>query len=168
MSTFTSTSTETFSLTHAKYLASKIATDLQRCSDIYGAPSAAHLKEYEEEITLLLKAGYLKDYEFGYKRNGCRVVCWKYSVRYGELSGGDDRPGKIYRKSDVEGAEYYNFLSYSDKWNSASDAERESFRNASPIRRSDGSLPADGSGSWVTDKTYASGAGQVSRQTYIS
>ena len=36
---FTITETTTFTLTHAKYMAAKVATDLKRMQRFYGAPN---------------------------------------------------------------------------------------------------------------------------------
>lgn len=114
----------------------------------------------------MIKAGYVDSYEFGFKKDEQRVVCWRYTVGpSGVLES--DRPGKVQSWVDVSGASYYNFMSYSSKWFGLTDSERSSFKSTLPIQRSSGSLPSDGLGYWVTDKTYAAGGFAASRKTFI-
>jgi hypothetical protein len=40
-SSYTTTDTESFTLVHARYIASKVATDLKRFQRFYGSPSDA-------------------------------------------------------------------------------------------------------------------------------
>ena len=58
---YTSTFTEssTFTVTHARHMAAKVATDLVRMQRFYGFPSDADIDAYEEEVIALLKAGYI-------------------------------------------------------------------------------------------------------------
>ena len=56
---FTATETRTFTLTHAKHLAAKVATDLKRIQRLYGTLSDAEIVRYEGEATELLRQGYL-------------------------------------------------------------------------------------------------------------
>jgi hypothetical protein len=56
-SSFTITATTTFTLTHAKHMAAKVATDLKRLQRLYGSPTDAAIADYETEVIELLKAG---------------------------------------------------------------------------------------------------------------
>src|SRR5690348_16806469 len=49
------TETESFTITHARRIASKVATDLKRFQRFYGSPSDERIDQYEIELTLLLK-----------------------------------------------------------------------------------------------------------------
>jgi hypothetical protein len=49
------TETASFTITHARYIASKVATDLKRFQRFYGAPSDDWIDKYETELALLLK-----------------------------------------------------------------------------------------------------------------
>ena len=51
MSTYSYTQSTTFTVTHAKHLASKIAADLNACSRLYNQPSLATVDDYTEELT---------------------------------------------------------------------------------------------------------------------
>jgi hypothetical protein len=83
---YTSTSTVSFTVTEARRLASKVVTDMARCSQIYGRPSIQEIQEYGDELTLLLKDGYVHNYEFGFKNDERRVISWSYSVDVTGLS----------------------------------------------------------------------------------
>ena len=49
----------TFTVTHARHMAAKVATDLKRMQRLYGSPSDASIASYEAELIELMKAGYL-------------------------------------------------------------------------------------------------------------
>ena len=70
MSTYTTSTTASFTMTHAKYLSSKVAADLKRMQRFYGSPSDAWIADYEAELASLLKHGYLASVTYGYKRDG--------------------------------------------------------------------------------------------------
>ena len=60
MSTSYSVSESTsFTVTHARHMAAKVATDLKRMQRLYGSPSDTDIADYETEVIELLKAGYL-------------------------------------------------------------------------------------------------------------
>ncbi len=158
--------TQTFTRTNARYLASKVVSDLYQCSRFYGSPSASRVPDYETELVELLVAGYLSAYEFGFKKDGQRVVTWQYEVRNGDLVGTDDGPGRVYARADVTGAEHYNYATYTDEWFALTQTQKDSFKAGIPIDRTAGDLPTDGSGYWVSDKTYSNGGTAVSRRTY--
>ena len=56
---FTLTQTTTFTRTHARHIAAKVATDLKRMHRLYGAPSDRWIADFEAEVIELLKEGYL-------------------------------------------------------------------------------------------------------------
>nr|WP_246886778.1 hypothetical protein [Pseudomonas chlororaphis] len=49
-------------------MAAKVATDLKRMQRFYGYPSDTWIEEYEAELVVLLKAGYLGEVTYGFKR----------------------------------------------------------------------------------------------------
>jgi hypothetical protein len=72
---------ETFTHTEARYLASKVVADLYQCSRLYRSPAASDIPDYETELVERLVKGYISRYEFGFKKDGKRVVSWQYEVR---------------------------------------------------------------------------------------
>lgn len=160
------TYTKTFTRTHAKYLASKVVADLYQCALLYDHPSSDSIEAYEEELTTLLADRYVDTYEFGFKRNGNRVLSWLYTVGLAGDLEADSRSGSLTRGVDIGDADYFNFLSYSDEWWALTDAQRETIKGGLPFRRTSGSAPGAGSGHWVTEHSYSSGGVLVSRKVF--
>ena len=65
--------TTTFTRTHAREIASRVAADLRLMNRYYDAPSLASIDDYETEFVELLVGGYLDQVEYGFKRSGERV-----------------------------------------------------------------------------------------------
>ena len=162
----TFTTSSTFTITNARYLSSKVAADMHLCAIYYGQPGEVAIRTYSEELANLLREGYVAAYEFGYKRNGQRIVCWHYTVHADGSVSADDSPGKVVSFVDVSGAVFYNFLSYSRKWFDLNESERDRIKRSLPIQRSTGELPSDGAGYWVSDRSYSSNGIGFSRQTF--
>ena len=166
---YTLSESDTFTLTHAKYLSSKVRTDLMRIHRLYdGEPTVREINEYEEELTALFHKGYLKRVQYGFKRNG-QFVSPTLSYEASELSSGgvDDRPGKIPVGANIIGANFTSFLSYSDKWFALSSSEQASFKSGLPFQRVSGSEPTV-AGYYQTDKTYSAGGHSMNRSVVRS
>lgn len=161
---YTYSDSTTFTLTHAKRLASKVRTDLMRVHRLYGGqPSVASIDKYETEITALLHAGYLKRVTYGFKKNGNYISpTLKYEASDLASNGIDDRPGKIPIGQDVSGATFYSFLSYSSKWFALSTQDQESFENGLPYQRTTADEPGV-TGYFASDKTYSAGGRSMNR-----
>ncbi len=160
---------QSFTRTHAKHLASKVVADLYQCARLYGRPGTDSIPDYETELVELLVSGFVDEYEFGFEVEGKRVVSWQYSVTAGgDLVGGgtDDGAGGVYARAKVAGTEFFNFLSYSQKWLDLASSDRDRIKEGLPVSRSTGTLPADGNGYWVQDKTYSSSGTSVARRTF--
>lgn len=163
--TMTRTVADSFTLTHAKKLASKVAADMRRCQGIYGQPSDAQINDFGTELAILLRDGYVAEYEFGYQKDNNRVVSWHYRVdSTGDLAT-DDRPGKIVQVS-VEGCSRFNQLTPSTKWYKLSPEQRAEIRAEIPVQRGTSDGPKDGSGYWTMDRTYSSGGISMPRKTF--
>ncbi len=74
------TTSETFNIINARKLGAKVAADLYLCAQYYGEPTEDQIRKYAEELAQYLNEGYLAEYEFGFKRDGNRVVSWRYKV----------------------------------------------------------------------------------------
>jgi hypothetical protein len=160
------TTSETFTLTHARRLAAKVAADMHQCRLFYNYPTDAKIKDYEQELVVLLHGGYVESYEFGFKtKDGRRVVSWYYTVGpSGDLEGG--RSGGLFPSADISGAVTFNFLSRSAAWSALSKKEREEIEASLPVRRTEGSPPQDGNGYWNSSRRYASGGVAVTRKEF--
>lgn len=164
--TTTFTSSSTYTIINARYVSSKIAADLDLCRLYYGRPTESRIQEYKDELAELLNGGYVKEYEFGFKRDGKRVVCWQYTVKDDGTISTDDRAGKLDSSIDTAGALFYNFLTFSFKWEILQFDERTRIENVLPFRRTDGTLPSDGNGYWTSDRSYSSASIGVTRKTF--
>ncbi len=164
--TFTQTATETFTIIHARYIASKVATDLKRFQRFYNAPTDAWIDNYEAELAQLLKFDAVEDVVYGFKRNGSWTEA---AVRYRVLPGGtlaaDDDPGKIRPGLDIVGASFTSFLSYSANWYRLSSTDRSAIEADLPFQRSTGTAPSLESGYWADDRTYAAGGRGLGRSS---
>jgi hypothetical protein len=160
------TTTSTFTRTHAKHLAAKVIADLYQCYVLYDRPSVGDIGDYETELIEMLASEYVASYEFGFKKDGKRVLTWRYTVGSDGGLHSDSDAGGIYAKATVAGASYYNFMSYSDKWSGLSESQRSSFKSSLPVQRTNGSLPDDGDGYWQTDHGYNAGGVRVERKTF--
>lgn len=103
-------SSTTFTLTHAKHMAAKVATDLLRMQRFYGRPYTSDIDTYEAEVTALLRTGYLGTVTYGFKRDGNWIEpTVRYTAR--DLMGAseiDDDPGKIRPGKDISGGSFYS------------------------------------------------------------
>lgn len=158
MSSYTVTEASTFTVTHARHIAAKVATDLKRMQRFYSAPSDAQIDAYEAELTLLIKGAYLEKVTYGFRKDNAWIApTISYSAR--DLAGetiNDDDPGRIPPGADASNATFYSYLSYSAAWNQLSEAARASFEKLLPFQRSGAPEPAI-NGYMQSDRTYSAG-----------
>lgn len=165
--TSTYTTTESFTLVHARKLAAKVAADMDQCRRLYGEPSTTEIEAYREELVVMLHGGYVSKYEFGYEtRDERRVLTWLYTVtRDGDLEGGQ-RSGGLYSQADTSQATMFNFLTTNADWHGLGISGQNDVKRQHSIRRVTGEPPTDGSGRWVGDKTYSAGGVAIERQEF--
>lgn len=160
------TQSGTFTITHARHIASRIASDLRLLYRYYDAPSLELIDKYLEEIAQLLAKGYLQTFEVGFKRGELRVVSLKYEVqRNGTLE--DDRSGGVRPGVNITGAGKFSYLTHSSKWHALTANERAAFEATLPIQRTATDAPQDGQGYWTDDRTYAAGGTGVQRKSFV-
>ena len=164
----------TFSVTHARHIAAKVATDLKRIQRLYGQysggePSDKRITEYETEIIALLKGGYLREVTYGFKRDGKWIEpSLRYTAReLSDASAHDDDPGRIRPGSDISGASLYSFLTYSAAWDTLSAAEKDTFKKALPFQRVTASEPGV-NGYMSADRIYSAGGRALDRASVRS
>jgi hypothetical protein len=168
-SSYTYTDSSTFTITHARHMAAKVATDLKRVQRFYGKPGDETIAQYEAEVVELLKAGYLGTVSYGFKRDGQWIEpTLRYTAQ--DLMGGsanDDDPGKIRASADVTGASFYSYLTYSSAWDGLSSTEKAQFKGRLPFVRGNADEPSV-NGYLVDDRTYASGGRALNRASVRS
>ena len=164
--TFSYTKTATFTIVHARYLASKAAADMHLCAQYYGKPSESQIREYAEELAQYLNEGYVKEYEFGYQKGCKRIVSWHYKVDWNGNLTTDDRPGKVVPYVDIAGAVFFNFLTRNSRFFDLSAEDQSHFEATLPFQRGSGDPPSDGAGYWTSDRNYFSAGCGLNRQTF--
>ena len=165
---FTVSESTTFTVTHARHMAAKVATDLKRLQRLYGSPSDSKIADYEAEAIALMKAGYLDYVWYGFKRNGRWIdPTLKYTAQDLYSGSVDDDPGKIRPRADISGATFDSFLTYSNAWNALTSNERESFKRGLPHYRVSADEPSV-DGYLSSDRTYSSGGRSLERATVRS
>lgn len=166
---FSVTESRTFTLTHARHLASKVKTDLKRIQRLYpGHLTDERIDKFEAEITELLRHGYLKVVTYGFKRNDEWIPpSLRYTAQelaYGEI---DDDPGRVLPGANITGARFGSYLEYSSAWDCLTAAQQEAFDSTLPLRRT-GAAPPSVSGYFAEDKTYTSGGRALGRSSVRS
>lgn len=131
----------------------------------YGRPSENEIEAYYGELVELLADGYLESVEYGFRRNGQRVVSAYYQVRAdGSLT--DNRAGGLYAQADVSAASWFSFMTKNASFFALDSQERERIEDSLPVRRTPGNAPVDGSGYWITDRSYAADGVGTQRRTF--
>jgi hypothetical protein len=165
---YTESATVSFTLTHAKHLASKVATDLKRIQRFYGSPSDEWIAAYEAEIIQYLKAGYLREVTYGFRREGQWIEpTLRYSAQ--ELGEGalDDDPGRVRPNANVSGAAFHSYLTQNAAWSGLSSEQQATFKGTLPFQRSGAPEPTV-NGYLQSDRTYSAGGRSLTRSSVRS
>lgn len=164
---YTASETITFTLTHAKQIAAKVATDLKRMQRFYGFPSDIRIENFENEVTLLLKYGYLDTVTYGFEKDGNWIEpTLVYTSSELENSINDD-PGRLRPGKDVTDASFYSYLTYSSLWHNLTTDEQTAFDNSLPLKRGNAEKPGI-NGYLDNDRTYSTGGKTLSRASVRS
>jgi len=166
---FSYTDTSTFTVTHARHMAAKVATDLKRMQRFYGSPSDAKIAEFEAEATEMIKTGYLETVTYGFKKNGNWMEpTLRYTARdLAGTSANDDDPGRVRPGADTSGAIFYSYMTYTAAWFRLTDSERAAVEKRLPFSRSGAPEPGI-FGYLANDRTYSSGGRALDRASVRS
>jgi hypothetical protein len=163
-SSFTLTESATFTVTHARHMAAKVATDLKRMQRLYDSPSDTSIANFEAEVIALLKAGYLGTVTYGYRRDSAWIVpTLRYTAQ--DLAGAaanDDDPGRVRPGANVTNATFYSYLTYSASWNRLTSQQQAAFKRMLPFQRNGAPEPGV-SGYFSSDLVYSSGGRALNR-----
>ena len=161
---FSYTESTTFTIAHARHIASKVATDLKRFQRFYCTPADEMIAQYEQELVVLLKHDVVAEVVYGFKRNDRWTEA---AARYVSSSGGilmaDDDPGKIRPGLDIAHTFFTSFLIYTAKWHSLPEADRTAIKSQCPFPRTTGATPGLEVGVWVDDLNYTAGGRGLGR-----
>jgi hypothetical protein len=162
---YTRSASNTYSLASARYVASKIATDLRQVQRYYGQPSDADIADYALEAALLSHGGYVDKAIYGFQRAGKWILALEYTNVNGTLVT-DDRAGGIYRHADTSGTVFSSFLYYSWKWSQLTGTDLADFTDLLPINRTTAPAPGYTGGYHASDRTYSAHGTGFTRSTY--
>lgn len=162
----TGTQTQSWTITNARYVTSKIAADLDLMRAHYGWPTAQAAADFAEEAAMLLAKRYLGHVEYGAKINGVVVFALRYEARSDGTLAIDDRPGRVPADLNLSGASFYSWLVYSGEWHKMGATEQALFESGLPVQRTAGTEPVATFGSWSGQRSYASNGEGVTRQTF--
>lgn len=125
------TESSTFTVTHARHMAAKVATDLKRMQRFYGSPSDESITNYEAEATEMIRAGYLGTVTYGFRKDGNWIEpTLRYTARdLAGASANDDDPGRIRPGADISGASFYSYMTYSAAWDQLTQTQQRSARD---------------------------------------
>lgn len=166
---YTTAETKTFTLTHARHLAVKVASDLKRMQRFYGAPDDARIARLEGEITELLRQGYLDNVTYGFRRDGEWIEpTLRYTARELTGDGLDEDPGRVRPGANVTGASFYSYLTHNSAWNALTSAQRAAIEHQLPVQRTGAPEPSVRGGYFADDKTYSSGGRALGRASVRS
>lgn len=166
---YTLSETQSFTVTHARHMAAKVATDLKRMQRLYGSPGDTGIANFEAEVIDLMKAGYLGTVTYGFRRDGMWIVP---TVRYTaqDLAGSaanDDDPGRIRPGADITNATFYSYLTYSPSWQQLTSDQQAAFERTLPFVRGGAPEPAV-NGYFGPDLVYSSGGRALNRASVRS
>src|SRR3954470_20176138 len=162
----TATQSQTWTITQARYVTSKIAADLDLVRSHYGRLSAHAVNDYAEEEPQLLSKKYLATVEYGFKRDGKVAFSLKYEAKSDGTLLADDRPGKVPSNLSLSNTEFYSWLTYSSAWYALDEASKASFKSKLPIQRTTGNEPQTGLGYWEENRSYSKNGEGVSRKVF--
>lgn len=165
--TNTMTASTTFTITDARYVASKLGADLGYLRAVYGCPVQTKIDDYVEEVAQLLKAGYLDTVDYGFMDSN---DVWKLRLRYRATVGGhliDVSPGGIRSVINTTGLSFHSFLRFSNSWLTLPRPQQETFEKTLPFVRTFGNEPKVGNGTTTTGTGYGRNGTGVSRDLYI-
>lgn len=160
-----STNTNTFTVTNAEYLASKIAADLRQFKSFYDTPTEQKIDQYVQELVILLKGKYIASIDYGFKKGNTWVLAVSYTVNTATGQLIDDNPGRIPAGKDVSGASFGSYLRHSSNYYALSTNEQANLEKSLPFQRGGAADPQDGLYG-TTDKSYASGGQLINRKIF--
>lgn len=162
--TYSFTTTSTFTITSARYLASKVAADLRQMQLFYRRPNDDEITNYIEELAVLMLGGWLQSITYGFKYSGFWVVALEYKMFLGVVCATDDNAGRVKPGININGASWYSILSKSASFYSLSLLKQNQIEQSLPINRTIGGAPQIRTSHLISDKYYSRDGGALQRR----
>jgi hypothetical protein len=160
------TFSETFTRSNARYVASKVATDLRLLQRFYGRPTDTEIDDYAGELVELLVGGYVQRITYGFKRSSAWMVALRYEARLDGTLTADDRAGRVIPGIDITGAGFYSYLVHSYAWTLLDPDERARIEARLPVQRTGADEPSSSNGAWIQDRSYSAAGSGVQRASF--
>ena len=165
--TGTLTRTASVTLTDARHVLWRIATDLRALRLHHGLITTAYEEEVTYDLLQFIYRGLVDEIEFRFVAVGSNTRT--YAVRYAmtrDWSGDDDDDAGGLRYLDLTGTSFQLTVTYSSTWRALPADAQTVFRRG--LKRSWGPVNDvhDGVGAWVTDRTYGSGGLGATRSVF--
>lgn len=160
------TRTNTFTITHAREVASSLGADLRSLYSKYGEPEPEDITDYIEETALYLKSGYLDYVQYGF-RDGDR---WVLKMQYTAVAGGylrNDSPGNLPSVMAVIGHQFHSFLAHNSTFASLSAEARAAFKATLPTNRTPGTAPTANRVGHTSGTQFSSNGHGLDRTVYL-
>lgn len=165
----TGTRSASFTITDARHVGAKVSADLRMLNGYYGRPSLASIDDYAEEVSLLLRDGYLGIVDYGFR--DIATNAWKFRIRFTATVGRqliDSRPGSLPATLPLTEYRFYSYLTYSASFGELPPSERATILTKLPIQRVTADEPSVGTGSNVSGHGYASNGVGVARDIFTA
>jgi len=153
-------------MSNARYVTSKIASDLDLMRLYYGWPPEEEISKYAEEAAILIAGRYLKSVEYGFRRDGNWIFVLKYESKSDGTLQTDDRPGRVPYGVDISGATGYSYLIYSTSYHALPESERKKIEATLPFSRTSAPNPTTSNGYWEQSRSYSSNGEGVIRNIF--
>lgn len=164
---YTTTTSETFTVTHAWHIAIKIGTDLKRMQRFYRQPYDNEISDYEKEAVALLCGDYLDWVTYGFSKNGQWIIALKYAARYGGVLIADDSPGRVPLGVDISGCQFTSVLAYTHKWQQLNYIQKQRIYRDAEVSFAGREPGSDYRGDWQSDRAYSAGGRGVLRHRLV-
>ena len=161
------TRANTFTITDARVVASKLGADLRNLNTRYGRPDLTVIPDYVEETAQYLKAAFLDTVDFGFKDGDS----WVLRLRYRATAGGyleDSVPGSLPGEMTVAGCPFHSFLITSAAYALATQAQRDALQAVLPFPRTAGVEPTANHGSTGYATSYSRNGIGLGREVYVA
>jgi hypothetical protein len=147
-------------------MAAKVAADLKRMQRFYGAPSNQWIADFEKELIIKLKGGYVDTATYGYRLDGNWISpTLRYTAQeLGSVTANDDDPGRVQPGASIVGACFHAYMTHTAKWTSS---VRQEVEPSLPFQRSIADEPGV-SGYFSADRTYSAGGRALNRSSVRS
>jgi hypothetical protein len=166
-SSYSATASKSYTRSNARYVASKVRTDLQQLQRWYGEPSDKWIDDYHDELVILSAGRYVDQVTYGFKRDGRWVLTLEYTFRYDGTLSSDDRAGGVRQTFDPPGAYFTSYLRWSSAWSALTSAEKDAVRKTLPFIRTTTGEPQYAAGRYASDRTYSVDGSGASRRMFI-